>query len=669
MKRRLMSSLLTFALLICVISAGVLTAAADDHTYGEPVFSWTEDLSACTVSYGCSHCEEVWTADCTVTAVSTDATCTEAGSVTYTATVDIAGVIYTDEQTNSIPAKGHIYADGICTGCGVSGVPEVTTFNVISSGKPRLTWNAVAGAVKYRVYRAESIDGEYSAMLNTANTSYTNATVTPGTTYYYFVRAIAADGSICGDSNVVTVVAKCARPVITASNVASSGKPRITWEAVEGAVKYRVYRSETKDGEYSAMLTTDGTSYTNSSAEAGKVYYYKVVALAETSAANSAESAVKQRTCDLANPVITASNVAATGKPQLSWTAVPGAVQYKIYRAESKDGSYSLMKSTTLTTYTNTKADAGVTYYYKVVAVAENTDANSAGAIKQRTCDCAQPVIKAIAGYSGKPYLSWKAIPGATGYQVYRATSKSGPYTLMMTVKDGTEYTNTKAEIGTTYYYKIKAICDNDSASSVFSNVDSQKAIKNEYKYTYSKFTINNYRSGYSRNINLSLACKSINGTILAPGEEFSYLDVVGPWGPKKGYQLATVITKDGYSTGYGGGVCQVASTLFNAVLKGNLQITRRRQHSMAISYLAKGRDAMVNWKSSDFRFVNNTDYYIKIKASSSGGTTRMTLLTRESGVSPSDDVKLKVTYSKGTYTLRRYYKGEVNYTTTSNYK
>ena len=543
--------------------------------------------------------------------------------------------------------------------------PVVTASNSASSGKVKLAWEAVEGAVKYKVYRSESKDGSYSLMYNTDGTTYTNSSATPGVRYYYYVVAVAEDGSLSERSNIVERLCVLARPVVTASNVASTGKVRLTWEAVEGAVKYKVYRAESKDGSYSLMYTADGTTYTNSSSEVGITYYYKVKAIAEDPDANSALSAAKSRTRDLPRPVVTATNNTATGKVKLTWDLVDGAVSYKVYRAESKDGEYSLMYTTEGNTYTNSSGVAGTTYYYKVRAIAEVSKASSAySAIKSRTCDCPQPTITQRTNASGKPSLTWEPVEGAVKYKVYRAESKDGDYSVMYTT-EGNTYSNTKAEIGTTYYYKVKAFSENSYANSVYSNIVTGKAIENVYQYTYAKYTTTKSGSA-NRNTNLTLSCKAINDTILAPGEEFSFNEVVGPRTEAKGYQLATVFNDAG--VGRGGGVCQVATTLFNSALLGNLEITKRYQHSQAVTYVPLGRDATIYKKQKDICFRNDSDYYIKIKASSSNGTVVISFLTREKGVAPGDDVKLTVTKKGDTYTLKRSYKGTVNYTVKSTY-
>lgn len=256
--------------------------------------------------------------------------------------------------------------------------PVVKGSNVASSGKVRLTWNEVDGAVSYKVYRSTSKSSGYKLMKTvTGATSYTNTTAEPNTTYYYYVVAVNADGARSPKSSIVTRTCDCARPVVTVSNVASTGKIRLTWEKVEGAVKYQVYRSTSKNGTYTLLKTVTGTTFTNSSAVAGETYYYKVVAVGEKNAATSAASSIKARTCDCAQPDVSITR--KSGKPRLTWEKVDGAVKYKVYRSTSgKDGSWSLLKTITGTSFTNTSAKSGRTYYYKVIAIAEESAANSA---------------------------------------------------------------------------------------------------------------------------------------------------------------------------------------------------------------------------------------------------------------------------------------------------
>ena len=130
-----------------------------------------------------------------------------------------------------------------------------------------------------------------------------------------------------------------------------------------------------------------------------------------------------------------------------------------------------------------------------------------------------------------------------------------------------------------------------------------------------STFTTNYGTGDANRNANIALAAKSINSTVVMPGEVFSYNDLIGECSTKTGYKTATIYLNGKLSTGVGGGICQVSTTLYNAVLRANLEIVQRRNHSLGVTYVPAGQDAMVNIGTSDFKFKNNREYPIKVVA------------------------------------------------------
>ena len=246
--------------------------------------------------------------------------------------------------------------------------PSVTAGNS-STGKPRLTWKAVSGAVSYRIYRSESRGTGYSLLGTTSSTSYVNTGAAAGKTYYYRVKAVNRDGMASGYSNIVSGKAKAAAPAapsVTAGN-SSTGKPRLTWKAVSGAVSYRIYRSESRGTGYSLLGTTSSTSYVNTGAAAGKTYYYRVKAVNRDGMA-SAYSNIVSGKATLPAPVLNIGLSVSSGKPMLAWDAVPGATSYRIYRSTTRGSGYSLLATTTSTSYVNTSAVKGTTYYYRVKA-------------------------------------------------------------------------------------------------------------------------------------------------------------------------------------------------------------------------------------------------------------------------------------------------------------
>ena len=116
-----------------------------------------------------------------------------------------------------------------------------------------------------------------------------------------------------------------------------------------------------------------------------------------------------------------------------------------------------------------------------------------------------------------------------------------------------------------------------------------------------------------NRNKNISQACDNINGTILEPGEVFSFNEVVGQRTYDGGFVAATVIAGGQYEQGLGGGICQVSTTLYNAALKSDLKIVERHTHAWPSEYISTGLDATVDWPSLDLKFENDTDYQIII--------------------------------------------------------
>ena len=132
--------------------------------------------------------------------------------------------------------------------------------------------------------------------------------------------------------------------------------------------------------------------------------------------------------------------------------------------------------------------------------------------------------------------------------------------------------------------------------------------------------------SDVDRTTNLVLAIKKINGTVLRSGEEFSYNKVVGARTVAAGYKNAKIYSAGQVVDGLGGGICQVSSTLYNAALLANLEITERRNHQFVTSYVEAGRDATVVYGSTDFKFKNTRKYPIRIVATAKNGILTMTI-------------------------------------------
>jgi vancomycin resistance protein YoaR len=128
------------------------------------------------------------------------------------------------------------------------------------------------------------------------------------------------------------------------------------------------------------------------------------------------------------------------------------------------------------------------------------------------------------------------------------------------------------------------------------------------------------------RSTNIKVATNSANNVLIRPGEVYSVNETLGPRLAKFGYKDAKVIINNELVPGIGGGVCQVSSTLYNAVLMSNLKIIERKNHSLTLSYVGLGRDATISGDYIDFKFMNNTSYPIYIYGEVKGSWVKFTV-------------------------------------------
>ncbi|MFD1040053.1 VanW family protein [Virgibacillus byunsanensis] len=164
----------------------------------------------------------------------------------------------------------------------------------------------------------------------------------------------------------------------------------------------------------------------------------------------------------------------------------------------------------------------------------------------------------------------------------------------------------------------------------VFPKVDSEllAEIKTNEISHYSTF----FKKGNKeRSTNIEIATKAINNHVVFPGEKFSFNSVVGKRTEEKGYQRAPVIVKGELSEDIGGGICQVSSTLYNAVDLPGIEMVERYSHSRSVPYVPPGRDATVSWYGPDFTFINKYSHPILIRATSENGRMFIRIFSSES--------------------------------------
>ena len=155
-----------------------------------------------------------------------------------------------------------------------------------------------------------------------------------------------------------------------------------------------------------------------------------------------------------------------------------------------------------------------------------------------------------------------------------------------------------------------------------------------------SDFSTKYAASNKNRTTNLILAANKINGTVLMPGETFSYNKVVGERTIEAGYKEAPIYVNGKVEDGLGGGICQITTTLYNAVLYANLEVTERSNHQFIPSYANASRDATVVYGAIDFKFKNNRNYPIKITCSVSNGIANFKIF----GLKSENDYQVQIT-------------------------
>lgn len=156
-----------------------------------------------------------------------------------------------------------------------------------------------------------------------------------------------------------------------------------------------------------------------------------------------------------------------------------------------------------------------------------------------------------------------------------------------------------------------------------------QKISTQENKQKISEFTTKLPKDTKSRYSNIELACSTLNGVIVKGGETFSLWEILGCPTKEKGYKKAKAFASNGkVIQSYGGGICQVSTTIYNAVLEADgLEVKERHEHSRDVVYIEDGKDAAVSYNKADFKFKNTLDYDVKIQAKIENNKVKIELI------------------------------------------
>lgn len=473
--KRLLSLLLTIVLLLGVlpVQAWATEEAGCAHTY-EAVITEPTCVQGGFTTYTCTQCGDTYTADETdptgncvrIPVEQVDATCQTPGTAAHYKCENCAA-LYLDEAGTQIVNDEAVLVIplGSCRLVLVEQVDATCT----APGTAAHYACAVCGALYWDEQGQEPIENAAQLKLRQRPHSFgpwqivtEPAPETPG-----LQQRVCRN---CGDIRTRTTDALAiglSTPALTVRTSAASGKPALSWKSVENATGYWIYLVDTETGERSFLTQTSALTYTYQDAVPGEAYAFCMAAVSSSKC--SEISATKSVLCKCAQPVIAIHSEPVSGKPIVSWDPVEGTKSYILYRSASSSESFKVLTETTELTATDDSAVPNKTYYYRMVAVgeAENTDSAYSKTVKH-ICTCAQPVVTTESGSSGGIRVKWEKVAGAKFYYVYRSDSADGTYT-QLTKTTSTSYTDTKAPKNQVSFYKVKASGSNAASTGAFS--------------------------------------------------------------------------------------------------------------------------------------------------------------------------------------------------------
>ncbi len=340
--------------------------------------------------------------------------------------------------------------------------PSVETANAANGIKVK--WSKVSKATGYTVYRSQLVNGKWNGWKNmgtakSTKSSWVDKSVTPGATYKYTVRAVSGK-ILSGYTEPTFVTVYLTQPTVKWANNSSGIK--VSWSKVAGAERYTLYRSELKNGKWTAWsnkgaVKSDKTSWVDTKVKSGVTYRYTVRARSGYSTSAYQE---KGSLLYLAQPTVKIAN--ATNGIKVSWNKVGGAKGYTVYRSELKSGKWTSWKNmgtakSTKSAWTDKSVKEGIQYKYTVRAVngkVLSTYKATGGLVFLKT-----PNAKYVENANGVN-VTWGKINKATSYRVYRSELVDGKWSGWNALGDvkTTSYLDKDACGGITYKYTVRAI-------------------------------------------------------------------------------------------------------------------------------------------------------------------------------------------------------------------
>lgn len=341
------------------------------------------------------------------------------------------------------------------------------------SGTVKLSWNEIGGAAGYALYRKEGKDGKYvriKKLNGLTKTSYHDKTVLPGVTYEYKVRAFLKLSSGYQRSAYSAVKAVDFTVPSTQWNkfaVSNYTTVQLSWKKV-GITGYRIYR-KTDSGKYTCIKdigSNQTVSYKDTNVVPGHTYTYRIRCYQTVNGKKyySPYTSVMAADIKMSAPRLKSASVNDSAKIKLTWQKDTQATGYYIYRSTAQKGGYKKVKTITKNTssgWTDSSVAPGKTYYYKIKSYVEGSAGKGTSAYSRALMvqmKAKSPAIAQVSSSAGGIKLKWTKDAKAAGYQISRSTDLNGKYEVLKNVTGNSTvtFTDKKAALGQTYYYKVR---------------------------------------------------------------------------------------------------------------------------------------------------------------------------------------------------------------------
>ena len=363
-------------------------------------------------------------------------------------------------------------------------VPAPTGFSAIAMSDTaiKLSWNAVALASDYQIFRSNVSGVGFTPISTTSSLTFDDVSLTSSTTEYYKVVARnvhAVNGTLSSEIAATTnAPPSTTDPIpdapsgITFSSIAST-QVTVSWGACPRALSYEVFKATAVAGPYTSVATSLGTVVNATLLLPSTTYYFKIVAINGTGSSSSISTVTTSGVALPASPtgvVASASITSPTSEVNLSWNVSARADGYKVYQSSSANGTYTYVKDVVGTSAVMAGLNSGVGYYFKIVSFNASGTSGFSSYTYVVTQGISAPLtpqgVTVVSLGNTSTQITWETSAGATGYTISRSSTLGGTYSVIASVGMVLTVVDSGLVSGRTYYYKVSAFSGNGNSLS-----------------------------------------------------------------------------------------------------------------------------------------------------------------------------------------------------------